>query len=136
MLEGYFSNKRTNIFSKERLNEHFWVHFIGLINVLLKISYFERTLIRKNKKNKKILKERNSKEKNYFWKNVTRSNDLVPAWLLAILKSIYSWNLNMYQIFILFYNFIGTCSFLITDKRDKRENGRDALKKIREWLCS
>jgi hypothetical protein len=39
---------------------------------------FERTLIRKNVKNKKNSKERDSKEKNEFQKNVIRSNDLVP----------------------------------------------------------
>jgi hypothetical protein len=44
------------------------VQFVCSINVLSKFNYFERTLIRKNKKNKKNLKEQNSKEKNEFLK--------------------------------------------------------------------
>jgi hypothetical protein len=54
------------------------VQFVCSNNVLSKFNYFERTLIRKNEKNKKNSKERNSKEKNEFRKNVIWSNDLVP----------------------------------------------------------
>jgi hypothetical protein len=82
MLEGYFSNKRTKIFFERTIKHTFLslyiVQFVRSNNVLSKINYFQRTLIRKNDKNKKNSKERNSKEKNEFRKNVIRSNDLVP----------------------------------------------------------
>jgi hypothetical protein len=79
MLEGYFTNKRTKIFSiKRTFLSLYIVQFVRSNNVLSKIDYFERTLIRKNDKNKKNSKEQNSKEKNEFRKNVIRSNDLVP----------------------------------------------------------
>ena len=77
-----FEQTNKFIFSKERTNEQIFslyiVQFVCSNNVLSKIDYFERTLIRKNDKNKKNSKERNSKEKNEFRKNVIRSNDLVP----------------------------------------------------------
>jgi len=55
------------------------VQSVWLINVLLKIDYFERSLIPKNVQNKKNSKEQNSKEKNEVRKNVIWSNDLVPT---------------------------------------------------------
>jgi hypothetical protein len=53
------------------------VQFVCSNNVLSKFNYFERTLIRKNEKNKKNSKESNSKVKNEFRNNVIRTNDLV-----------------------------------------------------------
>jgi hypothetical protein len=90
MLEGYFLNK--NIFErtfKQTFLSLYIVQFVCSNNVLSKFDYFERTLIQKNKKNKKNSKERNSKEKNEFRKNVIRTNDLVPKILLSLLLSQY-----------------------------------------------
>ena len=89
MLEGYVRNVRRLFFEQTNINifertikrtflSLYIVQFVRSNNVLSKIDYFERTLIRKNDKNKKNSKERNSKEKNEFRKNVIRSNDLVP----------------------------------------------------------
>ena len=70
------------------------VQFVCSINVRSKFNYFERTLIQKNKKNKKNLKERNSKEKNEFRTNVIRSNNLVPTKLHQLsFKSTYLFKL-------------------------------------------
>ena len=84
MLVTFF--EQTNKYSVERtikgtFSNLYIVQFVLSINVLSKFVYFERTLIRKNVKNKKNSKERNSKEKIEFRKNVIRSNDLVPSYL-------------------------------------------------------
>jgi hypothetical protein len=65
----FFEQTNKNIFErtiKRTFLSLYIVQFVRSNNVLSKIDYFERTLIRKNDKNKKNSKERNSKEKNEF----------------------------------------------------------------------
>ncbi len=74
----HFSNKWSN----QRFLRVNIVHFVPSINVLSKFNFFERSLIRKNVKNEENSKERISKEKNEFRKNVIRSNNPVPKYLV------------------------------------------------------
>ena len=89
------------------------VQFVRSNNVLSKIDYFERTLIRKNDKNKKNSKERNSKEKNEFRKNVIRSNDLVPE------KQKYIFEIKFIEFCLRWVNGILNLLPLTLEKEDK-----------------
>ena len=102
MLEGYFSNKQTNIFSKERTNRQVLnviiVQSVWLINVLSKLIFWKTGPFERTVKNKPVRKNGiHNKKMNFertLFDQTTLSHFVWSYWLCIIFITLF---------FIIFY---------------------------------